>query len=254
MNSFGRVRDTDWSAMLRLAGEVAELRADVTVRRAHILDRLCDLLQAQCGVVFEVSDRPEDGVATPGTLVTARVPLPQEQALRSYISAPSSRVDGFNERAVPALIKYPVCPRRAFIDDRAWYGCDNFEQTMRPWDVDDRIHSVVSLPNGVRASISLVRAKSERPFSERDSEVLALFHSHVGALYHVAPPPEVEAVNSLPPRLRPVLMHLLEGDAEKQVAGKLGLSRHTIHAYTKDLYRRFGVNSRGELLARFRRR
>jgi DNA-binding CsgD family transcriptional regulator len=36
----------------------------------------------------------------------------------------------------------------------------------------------------------------------------------------------------------------------KQIAGKLDLSRHTIHNYVKALHQRFGVSSRGELLAR----
>jgi DNA-binding CsgD family transcriptional regulator len=52
-------------------------------------------------------------------------------------------------------------------------------------------------------------------------------------------------------RLRQTLDRLLAGDGEKQIAGHLGLSRHTVHVYIKALYRCFGVNSRGELLARF---
>jgi DNA-binding NarL/FixJ family response regulator len=46
------------------------------------------------------------------------------------------------------------------------------------------------------------------------------------------------------------LQHLLEGDNEKQVARKLSLSRHTVHVYVKALYRRYGVSSRAELLAK----
>jgi DNA-binding NarL/FixJ family response regulator len=66
------------------------------------------------------------------------------------------------------------------------------------------------------------------------------------------PDPETAAkIESLPPRLRPVLKRLLAGDAEKQAALKLGLSPHTVHEYTKVLYRTFHVNSRGELLAQF---
>jgi DNA-binding CsgD family transcriptional regulator len=54
----------------------------------------------------------------------------------------------------------------------------------------------------------------------------------------------------LSPRQRQTLRHLLEGDLEKQVAAKLGLSRHTVHVYVKALYKHFGVSSRGELLAK----
>jgi DNA-binding CsgD family transcriptional regulator len=51
-------------------------------------------------------------------------------------------------------------------------------------------------------------------------------------------------------RMEQTLLHLLNGDSEKQVARKLQLSPHTVHGYVKALYRRFGVSSRGELLAK----
>jgi len=55
----------------------------------------------------------------------------------------------------------------------------------------------------------------------------------------------------LSPRMQQTLELLLAGDSEKQIAGKLKLSRHTVHVYVKALYRGFGVASRGELLSRF---
>jgi DNA-binding NarL/FixJ family response regulator len=56
---------------------------------------------------------------------------------------------------------------------------------------------------------------------------------------------------SLSPRMRQTLERLLAGDSEKQIASRLGASRHTVHVYVKALYRSFGVCSRGELLSRF---
>jgi DNA-binding CsgD family transcriptional regulator len=47
------------------------------------------------------------------------------------------------------------------------------------------------------------------------------------------------------------LRYILQGDAEKEVAAKLRLSRHTVHRYTQVIYRELGVNSRGELLAKY---
>jgi DNA-binding CsgD family transcriptional regulator len=41
----------------------------------------------------------------------------------------------------------------------------------------------------------------------------------------------------------------VEGDSEKQLAARLGLSRATIHQYVTALYRHFGVSSRAQLLA-----
>jgi DNA-binding NarL/FixJ family response regulator len=55
----------------------------------------------------------------------------------------------------------------------------------------------------------------------------------------------------LSPRLRQTLQHLLEGDSEKQIARKLGLSPHTVHIYVKSLYKHYDVCSRSELLAKW---
>ena len=48
-----------------------------------------------------------------------------------------------------------------------------------------------------------------------------------------------------------VAWRLLEGDAEKQVAAKLGLSKHTVHEYVKMIYQQLGVSSRSELLSQW---
>jgi DNA-binding CsgD family transcriptional regulator len=56
---------------------------------------------------------------------------------------------------------------------------------------------------------------------------------------------------TLSPRMKQTLQRLLAGDSEKQIAARLGLSRHTVHVYVKALYKGFAVSSRGELLARF---
>ena len=65
------------------------------------------------------------------------------------------------------------------------------------------------------------------------------------------PPPPGADLTGLRPRLRQTLERLLAGDSEKQIAIRLGLSRHTVHVYVKGLYRHFQVNSRGELLSKF---
>ena len=55
----------------------------------------------------------------------------------------------------------------------------------------------------------------------------------------------------LSPRMEQTLRSLLGGASEKQVAAKLGVSPHTVHVYVKALYKKYGVCSRGELLAKW---
>jgi len=59
-----------------------------------------------------------------------------------------------------------------------------------------------------------------------------------------------ELTMGLSKRMKDTLQHLLAGDSEKEVAAKLGLSRHTVHIHVKNLYKRLGVCSRAELMAK----
>jgi len=62
---------------------------------------------------------------------------------------------------------------------------------------------------------------------------------------------DVSLGTSLSPRLEQTLRLLLFGLAEKQVALRLGISKHTVHVYVKKIYRLIGVDSRSELMAHF---
>ena len=57
---------------------------------------------------------------------------------------------------------------------------------------------------------------------------------------------EVELSNSE----RRIFELLLCGLAEKQIASKLSLSRHTVHNHVKSIYRSYSVHSRSELLVK----
>jgi DNA-binding NarL/FixJ family response regulator len=98
----------------------------------------------------------------------------------------------------------------------------------------------------------LLRPIGERDFNGRQcgiaAEAMALVAPLVGGPLARFGEPSPAA---LPPRLRQVLRCLLEGDADKQVAARLGLSRHTVNEYVEQIYRHFGVVSRPELLARW---
>jgi DNA-binding CsgD family transcriptional regulator len=99
--------------------------------------------------------------------------------------------------------------------------------------------------------LGLHRAWNEPPFTAADHKLVRLFHVELGRLWkRDAIRRAKDPASALPPRLTQTLNELLAGSSEKQIALKLELSRHTIHNYVKALHQRFGVSSRGELLAR----
>ena len=59
------------------------------------------------------------------------------------------------------------------------------------------------------------------------------------------------ATGPLPPHQRKVLLLLLTGLSEKQIAAELNLSTNTAHQYVTSLYRRFGARNRPSLTAQW---
>ena len=55
----------------------------------------------------------------------------------------------------------------------------------------------------------------------------------------------------LSPRQKETLAHMKGGLSEKEIARRLARSKHTVHCYVKEIYRRFHVRSRSELMALF---
>lgn len=140
--------------------------------------------------------------------------------------------------------------RKEILPDAVWYRSELFNENFRPTGIDHRLASLHRAPSGKFCGLSLDRAIGDRDFSPRERQLLGFFHEELGRLVGGAlasandPSPD-----SLAPRLRQTLACLLEGDSEKQIAARLSLSHATVHQYVTTLYRRFGVQSRGQLLA-----
>lgn len=115
------------------------------------------------------------------------------------------------------------------ISGRTYYLCADFHATG---------------PN--RVTVGVRRLGS--PFSPADAALLrALLNSTAGQLL-LADRRATRVDRRQSPRMRQVLAGLKDGRSEKEIAVDLRISRHTVHAYVKQLYRHYHVNSRGDLL------
>ena len=253
--------DSDVAAMLRIAGEIGELEPDLHLRRTHILDGLLGLVGACGAACSEIDPRQinDSGWATSETITLAGALTPHEKMIRQYLTGQVAALDP----CIPHLLgkgKAVVTFRRADVMDRSWYRSQHFNELRRPRGFGESLYAAFSTPDGRRLKLTLHRELHDPLFTEREVRLLHIFNQNLSRLYSVPPRAHVlrdhssrpnPRIEALAPRLRPVLRSLLAGDSEKQVASKTGLSPHTVHSYTKDLYRTFGANSRGELLAQF---
>ena len=245
------MRAADVQAILRLVGGAAELWYQPVLQREFTLDSLCKLLNAKAAVCYTLGD-----VLTGGT--TACGPA----TFVGFDKAGQERFDGYLKTGTP---KDPVIDVLAAIDgrvitraradavaDEAWYGSEHFKQIRQPLGLDHALYvKIVAASLGRQTIVMLSRAKGEPAFTDRDAYLCELCLSEMAWPYT----PDVDytdpRLETLQPRLKKVMRHLLEGDSEKQVALKLGLSPHSVHQYVKQLYAQLEVNSRGELLAQW---
>ena len=146
--------------------------------------------------------------------------------------------------------------RRAVVPDAVWYKSEDFNNYRKPAGINHCLASVREVSHqGAITVITLHRSVGDRDFSPGEVRLLSFFHDELSRLVGRQLVSANEAhLEKLSPRLRQTLACLVQGDSEKQAAVRLGLSPATVHEYVTALYRRFGVRSRGELLAHVMRR
>ncbi len=138
--------------------------------------------------------------------------------------------------------------RRDLVPDAIWYASPVVDPMRRQANVDDNIYSRCRLPQpGWAVFIALMRSWGKKPFGARERLVVSLLHREMGRLWSKADRSDLAA---LPPRLRQTLDLLFCGYSEKEMATALSLSPHTVHDFTRRLYRHFDVSGRGELLTK----
>lgn len=262
MANTGMLRSEDWRAIIRLAGECRDLGDDAESWRSHLVQGLARLVDADLGSSGESGGHAGGPPRTLGVLhwqyslfagpktysdiFTALQDEPARYCILRRWYAVQGRQDG------------AVSTRRKIYEDREWDASPSANFVHRPLGVDHVVTCFRAIPDGdgdVCMGTVLYRSRGRRDFGER--EVAIVREAHAAIAPQVGGPLarfEGPSPRDLPPHMRRVLACLLEGDGDKQVAVRLGLSAYSVNQYTKGLYRHFGVRSRAELLARWLRR
>ncbi|HVT90590.1 MAG TPA: LuxR C-terminal-related transcriptional regulator [Tepidisphaeraceae bacterium] len=227
--------------IFRLIGEVRELGSDPQKWRPHMVARLRKLLGAQIVISSEIHFRR---ISSSGQLRVIDIGWgcdPDGQCWQIHTEREDEKPDAYwvmpgqaapGEKSGEEMI--PVTPVKPL------YGGSCF------------VLSQLALPHaGTVDQLGLHRASGDQPFTWAEHRLVRLFHVELGRIWRRDILQRVkDPTADLAPRLAQTLAALLEGDSEKQIAQKLGLSHHTIHNYVKALHQRFEVSSRGELLAK----
>jgi DNA-binding CsgD family transcriptional regulator len=247
----GDVRDA-----YRLIGECRDLGGEPALWQMRILEGLCQLVGAAAGAGGEgIWARPVHPVHPFSAFDTGFDARGQER-LRAY----RGEIGPAGDPIFRALREMPgpvaTRARSQLVSNTEWYRSVSFNDYRKLCGVDHCLTSVCRLLD--RGAVSVItghRKIGERDFSPREVRLLEFLHIELRPLIGRQLVSATEpSPGTLSRRLRQTLACLVEGDSEKQVAARLGISATTVHQYVTDLYRRFGVQSRSQLLAHVLRR
>jgi DNA-binding CsgD family transcriptional regulator len=221
-----------------------------------MVNGLCTMLGARQGSVLEIDgfvpggslkllDIHHGGWANPAAAAIWEGLLRAGNFQSDVVMMAATRVRG---DVVAAL-------REQLVPDENFYAAPLVQEIMPLVEIDAHVVGWCR-PNPARRDrvlgLTFHRDWRARPFNRRHRELLRIFVDELFHLYRdgVLDPPAAPGPR-LTGRESEVLQRLLKGDSMKETATRLGLSAHTVHDYVKSLYRKFDVNTRAELLARF---
>jgi DNA-binding CsgD family transcriptional regulator len=253
-----RLRSADWRRIYELLHECLELGDDATIWRRHFFAGLTNVVDGDVVVGGEMSGCHKGPLRTLGITDYGFESGFNRQGWLNAVE--QFERDPFENPLFRQLLKLlksrdEASPsRQELMPEREWYRSNSYQLINRTLGADSVQHSWVRIRDCVDefSGVIMTRELGRRPMSERQLEIVTMAHrqiaNYIGAgLARFSDP----APSSLPPRVRQVLRCLLEGDSDKQIALRLGLSAYTVNQYTKAIYRHFSVSSRGQLMARW---
>ena len=259
MSRSERLRLTDLRGVFEFVGECEELWDDARLWREHLVEGVAKLVDARVGYsAFNESAASAVKRAAGEPLYTCGWQSDDERAwFEEGIARP------ITETTPEAIPFFATLPKSGFISTSLhgimsrtdWERSYAYNEFHRPARIDGMTISLRILPDGQIDHLAASRDAGDRRMTRRHERVIGHLHREISKIVgrRLATEEHVGR-HLLTPRLAEVLDLLLEGCSEKEIAQQLHRAQPTIHRHVVELYKRFGVSSRSELLAYYIRR
>jgi len=237
----------DCRRIFRLVHELCELGNDPVQWNTHLVQSVGALVDAPvtgaCVIASDLDPARWEAILMVKHYI--------DDAWTQYIDQADVRDNPLTPPIMSRLGTDWTCTRRELADDAAWYGSPFYERVAAAAGTDDNITSHVCVRALRRIhQISVMRRPGEAYFGARETAVIRFLHAELAHLWRK---PEAVEIDTLPKRLLETVAGMRRGLSRKEIATDLDISPHTVHTYERQLFDRFAVTSRGELLARLAR-
>lgn len=239
--------------MIRLVGEVADLRAERAVKRRRLMTGLARMIDADAWAW--IISRAADDNSNPAVASFQHGGFSEEQVGR-YVQLMQDRRNTPVEYA--ALNQLRRSKKRftrrwdQLVTAEEWYGPRN-RSMLEVLGFEHVMYSVRILDDdGFFSGITLKRRTGRKNFSPLEQRMAHIVTGEIEWLHCEENLAGVtEQIRPMTPSQRTVLMLLMEGLSKKEIAAKLDCSENTVKDHVKAIYKHFGVHSTPELFHYF---
>jgi DNA-binding NarL/FixJ family response regulator len=248
------VRTEDARALVRLAGEVRELKNAKEDATLHMLRSLSTLTHSEVAIEFAACVRPGETYQVSRAIDFGWQSHRDRTRVFDYCLSMKLSDDVLVSEAMNRARPVSALARSEVMTNSAWRRTVLYNEVYVPSGIEDSLVSVLKLNDqgDIRALI-FKRPPKTGVYSERERDLLDIFLNECQWLYSqpisAAIPIGAARLEKFSRREREVLEILLTGAPEKHIAGLLGVSRNTAHQYVKSVYRKLSVTSRPQLMA-----
>lgn len=252
-NSIQRIRRA-----VRLVGEVHELGATTEAGRQHLVRGLLALVGGELGgVIRDEAYAPalRHGM-TGGTLVHFDAAT---MAIFSTHHTEGSAVNPYHRAAMRVLARAPIGTTLTSTDIQlarsSWGRSSWVNDYVRPARLEHFLASTRTFAPTAAEGIAFIRSRRDRPYSERERELLHLVHLGIGRAFATPAPPTNTTIDPSPPsrelspREREVAELVARGLQNTEIAHVLGTSPATVRNQLHAIFRKLHVTTRAELVA-----
>ena len=232
--------EADLAAVVRIMGDVIAVPGNLTQQRRLLMERLCEWIGADAWLWCLADYTPDRQLGHAGLLHGGF----DDSRFAVFLEA-------INHPAMEEVSRHSALELQE-------HGC-HITRGLRQLELPGArlmdsaagtlMLSLRPMETGGITGIGMYRNIGKPEFTRREIRIAHILLSEMPWL-HFHSFPEQMIITRLYPRHRTVLNCLCEGWPRKKIAAHLGLSLNTVHGYTKEVFKHFGVHSQSELVSR----
>lgn len=238
------------AALLRLHGEALEFATDKQSQVRHVMTSLAKLVRADVAGELEIAPKP-GGFELMRSVDVGWSNSENLAVLQRFYREKGFGANPFANRMISVAATQPcrTALRSDLVADEEWYSSEFYRQVYEPLGLNDSIYSVRIEGRGKLSALGLSRQFGSLEFSTEERSLVELFHTTLLPVLSRSERTNSEAIERLTAREFEVYDLLISGAADKDIAGRLEISRNTASQHVSTVLRKLGFASRIELLS-----